>query len=171
MRAFIVAASIAALSAEVQADVLWGKAESGASLEDISAIYPDGIRINPTDKQKNNSGASLQYMIKNIDIVKKNFEVGFYFLDGKLSSVGLKHDSKDQTYVCEGTFDGIYEALVSKYGREIKKSRNGGLGVSKNASWSIGRTTISLNMFSFGNPDCAIFLNYSSRLSQESENL
>lgn len=171
MRSVLCILVVAACAATAHADVLWGKAEKGASLEEIARLYPEGSSVIPTDKQKLDNGATLQYSVGNIDIVKKPFVASFYFLDGSLNSVGLKHDSKDQTYVCENTFDRVQEALLSKYGKEIKSSRKGGLGLSKSASWVNGKTSISLNMFSFGSPDCTIFISYSSRLSDDSANL
>lgn len=171
MRRFIGAMAILAFSNLAHAEVLWGKVESGASVEDVAKLYPNGNRITPNDKQKLKNGASLQYKIDSVDVVNKPFDAAFYFLDGKLYQVSLTYESKESTNVCELTSDGVQEALVSKYGKEIKAARSGGLGVSKNASWISGKNTISLAMFSFGGPDCTIFVTYSPRLAEGSANL
>lgn len=171
MRTLIGAIAILAFSNLAHAEVLWGKVESGASVDDVAKSYPNGNRITPNDKQQLKNGASLQYKVESVDVVNKPFDAAFYFLEGKLYQVSLTYRSKESTHVCELTSDSVQEALASKYGKEIKAERSGGLGVSKSASWISGKNTISLDMFSFGNPDCTIFVTYSPRLAEGSANL
>lgn len=171
MRNILVFCLIGLASVAAQADALWGKAESGASASDIGRLFPEGVSVTPTEKQRLDSGAMLRYRIENVEILGKTFGASFYFLEDKLTHVGLTHKSQESAYACEQTAGGVQEALRAKYGPDIKNRRIGGPSVSREASWSSGKTTINLLMLAHDIPSCSIYINYSSRLAEAGSKL
>lgn len=170
MKQVIIFAAIATCTAAI-AEPLWGLSEHGMSVDDVSSKYPSAKAVTPSDKNRVKSGATLQLKIDSIPIAEEAFEVGFYFLDGKLDQVGLSHTRNGASLDdCEHTNKKLIEALRSKYGKELAYSSNQNLGKSSNISWTSGKTSITSNMFAFpGN--CNIFINYNQRISSTSNNL
>ena len=153
------------------AEPMWGKAEYGASAAEIAKLFPEGASVTPTEKQRLDSGAMLRFQIENVEILGKSFAASFYFLDDGLKQVVLRHKSQENAHSCELTAGAVQEALRAKYGPDIKSTRSGGLGVMRDASWTSGKTTISMTMFAYNTPSCSIFINYSSRLAEAGSKL
>lgn len=170
MRAFFVI-YLAACVQIAQAGVLWGKAESGASLDEIAKLYPEGRRIVPTEKQRMANGATLGYEAPNVSVRGADFKVAFYFLQGTLDTVGLSHKSQEGAHGCGLTFESLREGLRAKYGQELSAKGSHRIAAMRSAVWQHQQTTIQLNMIAFDPDDCNIYLNYGSGLAKASENL
>jgi len=170
MKKVLFVAAIAACTSVI-AEPLWGLSEHGMSVDDVLSKYPSVKAVTPSDKNRLKSGATLLLKIENIPVAEEPFEVGFYFLDGKLDQVSLSHTRNGATLDdCEYTNKRLTEALRSKYGKELAYSSNPNLGKSSNISWASGKTSITSNMFAFPG-SCNIFINYNQRISSTSNNL
>lgn len=171
MRKLVVSLSILISAISAHAETIWGKADHGATLAEISQLFPEGKAITPQENQRMSNGAKLFYKIGNIDIAGRNFDAAFYFLDDKLTDVRLAYKSQEDSRTCELVTTNVHEALKAKYGAEVKNARSTNLGRSRDASWVSGSTTIGLLMYAYDTPSCSIYIGYGSRLSRVGNNL
>ena len=170
MRKTLACCALALATSIAQAEPLWGQAEHGASTAEISKLFPDGASVTPTENQRFGNGAMLRYELKNVEILDKTFNAGFYFLKDSLTHVSLGWKSEVPNHSCELTSQKVQEALRAKYGADLDSSRSKGLGVIREASWISGKTTISLTMFAIDGW-CSISINYSARLAEAGSKL
>lgn len=171
MRKTMLVACAAMTPLLAQAELLWGKAEYGATVASIGQLYPDAVAVEPNEKERMDSGALLRYRISEIEIIGKPFSVSFYFIGDRLANVNLAHKSTESPHVCELTAVNLQEALRAKYGRDIANTRSGGLGVIRKASWASGKTTVSMSMFAFDTPSCHLYVGYGQRLAEAADKL
>lgn len=170
MRKTLACCALALATSIAQAEPLWGQAEHGASTAEISKLFPEGASVTPTERQRFDNGAMLRYELKNVEILDKKFNAGFYFLKDSLTHVSLGWKSEDPIYSCELTTQKVQEALRAKYGADLTSTRSGGLGVIRGASWTSGKTTISLTMFAFDD-SCSVSIVYNARLAEAGSKL
>lgn len=161
------------LAGAANADVLWGKAEYGATVEEVATAHPEGsvVPFDPASKAKLKNGAQLGYKINAVEIVGQPFEVGFYYLDGKLNQVNLYHSKpKTPVYACASTYTRIIEGLTSKYGTPLlNKGVNSHM---RETSYSAGTLSVTANMFAFDLlDDCTISVAYNKRIAAAADKL
>lgn len=161
------------LAGAANAEVLWGKAEYGATVEDVAAAHPEGnvVPFDPGSKARLKNGALLGYKITAVEIVGQPFDVGFYYLDGKLTQVNLFHTKpKTTVYACASTYTRIIEGLTSKYGTPLLNK--GGGSHMRETSYSAGTLSVTANMFAFDAlDDCTISVAYNKRIAAAADKL
>lgn len=165
--AYVLGAALFPLFAH--ADVLWGRAVAGASLDEIRQVHPGGEEVAPDDKKKLKSGAVLRYRLSGVQIVGEQFDASFYLLNDKLEQVTLSLVAKKENYDCAYLITSVHEALIAKYGEPIKNQRS---QLSSQASWTMGKTSVSTHSMNLANvQSCTVWIFYNQRISESSGNL
>lgn len=152
------------------ADVLWGKAEAGASETEVATLYPEGVRVDPSPRNALKSGAVLLYKVDGIEIGQDRFTSSFYFLNDKLFQVTLSLRKTDSDTACARAFDEIVAALRSKYGQEVRSQRSGSLGLRREVDFSSGKTS-ARGYVSASGGDCSISVFYNQSIGAVADKL
>lgn len=157
LKALVVAALLAMCAHLAYADILWDKAEQGASVEEIAKLYPEGKQADPKDGGSFVSGEELRYEGKDVRAFGQDFGVGFYFREDALQVVNLSRKSKVSKKACEGKFQKAQDGLTAEYGKAERDSNPGSIHSSE---WMKGKTKITLIKMAFVENDCSISIVY-----------
>ncbi len=151
---------------------LWQDTACGMSPEEVLKAVPNSKLVTDGRVVRNIEGVEL-VRLDTIEIVKQNFDVGFFFKDQKLCSVFINLTDKiSYTSACSA-FEQLCAALRSKYGDELSSEDK---GYFKRRKWNSGNANISLTAFNMNiglSSDSPAILNiiYDVSLSKEADKL
>lgn len=140
---------------------LWGKAESGQSLDEVKALYPHGNTLVPNEKQKLRSGAVLQYELNDIDVGSDSYVAQFYFQPNGLEQVSLVSRSATDGSGCDAKYAAVKAALSGKYGAPVDTRGTRPSQAFSQTSFSNNGLTIGL-VGSAGVDRCTLHISYIS---------
>lgn len=147
---------------------LWGKANFGAPVADIKALYPDAIE--PADPPQVFVDTLGLLKLKNVQIDESRFDAVFYFNRDtrKLDSVMLDPVDKLTPEQTNHLFDTLQVLLSEKYGRVVSQSDKEYSSIrmaSRRWVWIDGDREISLTQTFFSNKELGMDDNWSVGLN------
>lgn len=169
MRKVLLAILLVASSSS-QAEVLWGKAQSGSSVDELKSLYPNGSVVAPDDRQTLRSGAKLGFRIDNVDINGHSFRADFYLKDNSLQQVTLKGELSGEAGLCDAAYSSIHSQLSGKYGAAV--SVNGSRPSRGISQSTFSKDGIVISTYALGAPSgCSIMIFYKGNSSGSAANL
>lgn len=115
---------------------LWQKTTFGMSVQQVKKLYPNAVDVIPNAANSYPNGSEPLLKLDNFNLINRDFEVKFAFINQKLNQVVLTcHD------LTKSDKDNLYEALVSKYGQPITINKD---SVINKFNWASGKTNIYL---------------------------
>lgn len=163
---------ILAVGVSAQAGVLWGKTESGQSLEAVQQLYPEGVAHEPSEKLRSQTGSMFRFELKNVPVGSDKYAARFYFRDDRLEHVKLSLQSDHSGISCNMAFTSVKNALGGKYGAPVGDGANAvrGVAVLKEVTFASGDLVIEL----FGASSsglCIVSINYIEKTTSSGANL
>lgn len=166
---FILSLLLVAGAAAAHAHPLWTKANSGMSVEDVQASFPNGV-ITPPGTGSLYSGAILKYRVENVDVQGSPFQVNFYFNADGLEQVALSSRTKEDTMLCTSRYTQLHSALSGKYGTPVNIRKFEPDFGQKESTFSQGDLAIVTSVYPLSR-GCSIDINYKSNKTGASSNL
>lgn len=157
-------------SGSVFASALWGKAEAGASVEKIKALYPNGQEIAIDENLNIGTGANLRFKISDVDVLTDNYEASFYFQKESLEQVTLRFSKELSESVCDGKYTALVTALSGKYGAPVSAKGRWPSSQLVEATFSSGDNIVRTSGFTSSNK-CNLYIFYKSKTRGSSSNL
>lgn len=131
-------------SISTRAEVLWGKAELGMTIDQVAAAYPEATK--PTDPDKYLDRGPELLRVNDLVLARNNFTAGFYFIDGRLAAVILRLATGPTMPEATAAYKELSESLSRKYGAPVtvdEKPRAGSME-TKTRNWRSGRVGVRL---------------------------
>lgn len=151
------------------ADVMWGKAAAGDSLEAVKAAHPGGQEVPPDEKNVvARTGAMLLYKVSGIEINENKYTASFSFINDGLAQVTLNSRPTIGEQQCFSSFRQVVEAMKSKYGEALSVDFSS--SVLKTALFQRGNVSARVDAMA-GSKDCALSIYYTTKLSEAAKNL
>ncbi len=169
MKTFVFVSCLLACSL-ASADVLWGKTETGQSVENVQELYPNGKVVQPTKGNTLKSGAAQRYTINDIDVNGDKFLADLYFKENALDQVTLKLEANFDRITCDAKYSALHALLSGKYGAPVSvEGKRPSLGITK-STFSSG--TIAVNTFAMTSPNaCSLMIFYMNKATGAAANL
>jgi hypothetical protein len=153
-----------------KAQVLWNKTNFGMTANDVKGVVPYAVPCSEAGNRLANGAVALLCK-PNVLINHELFKAQFYFNGRGLIQVTLSLEGKHDFHNVRLIFDGIADALRSKYGRELSLKYQSGLLNEAIGEWVSGRTNINLLGFSVANAPATLNVNYQVRLAEDADKL
>ncbi len=169
-RIFCLTMLLTLTSCIASADVLWGKTETGQSVEKLQELYPEGKVVEPTPGKTLKNGASQRYGVSDIDVNGNKFNAAMYFKGDSLEEVHLSLDKQTDGMNCNATYNALHDILSGKYGAPVSvagRVTTSGIAQSTFSSGSTAVSTFGLH----GLATCSIIIFYRGKSSGASANL
>lgn len=157
-------------SFSASAQVLWRAASYGMSVTQVAKAFPDAIEVTG-DVRRLSSGAEALLIIENILLVDHSFQARFYFKNKKLEQVTLSLMETHPYQVTLGIFENLTNSLRMKYGKEASQNASRGMIELSEVTWLVGKTNIHLVVFSAGQSNSILNINYQARVSKDADKL
>lgn len=151
------------------ADVMWGKAAAGDSLEAVKAAHPGGQEVPPDEKNVvARTGAMMLYQLQNVPIGAHKFTASFSFKENSLAQVTLATKFKSNERTCTSEHRGLIDALTTKYGKPISADPQ---STMRRTVFQSGATTITAVGLDSPGGECWLNIFYTSELAENAKNL
>lgn len=161
---------LAAASVPAHSGPIWGKAEAGATLDQIKNLYPYGEEVVPDDQFNIGTGAVLRFKIGGVSVLGDKYDANFYFQNGSLEQVNLvqKRDTPDAD--CDSRYGSLITALSGKYGSPVNVKGRIPSAQLAQSTFSSGENIVSTFAQAI-NDKCSINIFYKTKKTGSSVNL
>ena len=173
VRFLLLVASVMLVVLPVSAQALWGGLTVGMTPEQVRGARSGLIDVSdPRALIRDASGVSPALLREpGVDVGGLRFDATMYFREGRLDQVALSNDKTNPIADPVAAYEGVVEALTSKYGKASSAERSSSLGYSANHTWLVGDITIKSVVFDFRQGQPLINVNYSRRAADRAKNL
>lgn len=152
------------------AQALWKDTAYGMSLDEVRQRMPDAI--SPPESSALHSGAKCLLELEHVLVLGDAFSACFYFIDNRLQQVTLTHSNPDNFGVAALDFEKLLTALRAKYGKEVKSKKSNATTYDiRGATWTSGKTDISLNLIAVTGSDAILNIVYQTQVANNMDNL
>jgi hypothetical protein len=159
LRTFALAAGCLASAAALAQAALWEGVQEGMSVREVWHAVKEA---RPVKGGKLVTGAEELLKISRHTMAGKDFEVGFFFLDDRLTQVQVKRDEWATNADNRKVFDDLTTQLRAKYGREKSRTVNQrSSGLSADAEWiAPGGLKVSVSVVPVTQGTSMLVINY-----------